>query len=374
MKVTFFINYLNHHQVYVADELYKLLGDDFKFVATYPRNDHELKGGEDYSSRKYCLLPCEREEDLAYSHQLNLESEICVYGAGNLDWEKERTKTDKLSFEISERWFKRGWINLLSPRLIKWWWLYQTQLKNKPFYKLCASGYTARDCKVLFTFRERCYKWGYFPNNRISNKNHQQKNGRIEMIWCARFISWKHPMSPIQLAIRLKNEGCDFRIRMLGDGPMLGMIQRMVKEHGLDNYVSLLGKVPNNIVNQIMSESDIFLFTSDRNEGWGAVLNEAMSNGCCVVGNNQIGSIPYLIEDEVNGLIYDGKDSESLYYKVKYLIDHPARIWAMGQNAIETIANTWNPSVAAKNLLALATHLNQGKTGSPIGEGPCSVS
>ena len=374
MKVTFFINYLNHHQVHVADELYELLGEDFKFVATYPRNTSELKGGEDYSSRNYCLLPSERTEDLAYSHKLNLESEICVYGAGNLEWEKERSKTNKLSFEISERWFKRGWVNILSPRLIKWWWLYHTTLKHKPFYKLCASSYTARDCKMLFAFKERCYKWGYFTNSRNLIKSHLTKNPKIEFIWCARFISWKHPMSTIKLATRLKDEGYDFRIRMIGNGPMFSMIQKNVNDLGLDDKVYLLGNIPNKDVHRIMAESDIFLFTSDRNEGWGAVVNEAMSNGCCVIGNNQIGSIPYLIEDGVNGLIYDGKDIESLYCKVKYLIDNPNNIRIMGNNAVETIANLWNPSIAARNLLVLAAYINQGKTGSPIEEGPCSVS
>ena len=29
MTVTFFINYLNHHQLPVADELYRLLGENF---------------------------------------------------------------------------------------------------------------------------------------------------------------------------------------------------------------------------------------------------------------------------------------------------------------------------------------------------------
>ncbi len=34
----------------------------------------------------------------------------------------------------------------------------------------------------------------------------------------------------------------------------------------------------------------------------GAVANEAMANGCVVVGSHEIGSIPYLIQDLSNGL------------------------------------------------------------------------
>lgn len=44
MTVSFFFNYLNHHQVCVADEMYGILGEDFTFVATLPRKGQELKG------------------------------------------------------------------------------------------------------------------------------------------------------------------------------------------------------------------------------------------------------------------------------------------------------------------------------------------
>ena len=32
-----------------------------------------------------------------------------------------------------------------------------------------------------------------------------------------------------------------------------------------------------------MEKADIFLFTSDRREGWGAVANEAMNSACALV-------------------------------------------------------------------------------------------
>ena len=45
---------LNHHQIGVADELYKLLGGDFFFVET--AECHDLKGGAiDYSERSYLI-------------------------------------------------------------------------------------------------------------------------------------------------------------------------------------------------------------------------------------------------------------------------------------------------------------------------------
>ena len=44
-----------------------------------------------------------------------------------------------------------------------------------------------------------------------------------------------------------------------------------------------------------MEESEIYLVTSDRKEGWGAVVNEAMNSGCAVVADHMIGAAPWMI-------------------------------------------------------------------------------
>jgi len=67
-------------------------------------------------------------------------------------------------------------------------------------------------------------------------------------------------------------------------------------------YVSLLGNLPNEEVLQMMRESHIFIFTSDRGEGWGVVLSEAMANGCTVVASNKIGAAPFLVKHKKNVL------------------------------------------------------------------------
>ena len=62
MFLTFFCNYLNHHQVWVADELHNSLGDQFCFVVTLPSNPSFMKGGLDYSKlRDYCLVASDGE-------------------------------------------------------------------------------------------------------------------------------------------------------------------------------------------------------------------------------------------------------------------------------------------------------------------------
>lgn len=388
MKVTFFINYLNHHQLPVADELYRILGDDFRFVATFPRNIAELKGGEDGSTRPYCLLPAERPDDRKLALELVVQSDVCLFGAGNLDWERLRARTDKLSFEISERWFKRGWINLLSPRLWQWWWLYQTRLRNKPFYKLCASAFTASDCRKLLTFRNKCYKWGYFTSigkfDFEASRDVSKSEIFTPLMWCSRFLILKHPELPVLLADRLKRKGYRMRLDMYGEGAHKARTMALVNELGLEDTVRFFANIPNDDLMRQMRLHSVFLFTSDRNEGWGAVANEALGNGCVLVASEDIGSAPYLVHNGFNGFTFrsprasssikhpDLKALDSLCEKVEWLLDHPQEMETMRRHALLSMQTLWSPQTAARNLLSLINALENGEE-PPLSEGPCSI-
>ena len=94
----------------------------------------------------------------------------------------------------------------------------------------------------------------------------------------------------------------------------------MIKKYHLQNCVSLCGSLSPEKVREYMVKSQIFLFTSDYNEGWGAVLNEAMNSACAVIASHAIGSVPFLINNKKNGLIYQNGQMEDLYRKVKVLL------------------------------------------------------
>ena len=100
-----------------------------------------------------------------------------------------------------------------------------------------------------------------------------------------------------------------------------------------------------------MEESEIFLFTSDRNEGWGAVLNESMNSACAVVANCAIGSVPFLLNNGDNGYIYKDGDVDDLYNKVKSLLDNADERKCIAKNAYATMVDEWNAENAAQSAL-----------------------
>jgi glycosyltransferase involved in cell wall biosynthesis len=162
-------------------------------------------------------------------------------------------------------------------------------------------------------------------------------------------------------------------MEFIGSGVLEEELKREAAEKGLGGYVSFLGSMSPDEVRNQMEQSGIYLFTSDRNEGWGAVLNEAMNSGCAVVASHAIGSVPYLIRDKENGLVYRSGDVDMLYEKVKYLLEHREYQIQLGQAAYETIVTEWNAEVASERFMILAEHILKGeKRPDLFTSGPCS--
>lgn len=378
-KLVLFSNYLNHHQQPLADAFYELLGDSFAFVATMPVDDLELKGGKDYSSREYCVVAAEDCTSKALAMNLARTSEICIFGAQSLDYAIERAKQPNcgLSFEFGERWLKRGWINVLSPHLRRWWLNYQRYFRHKPFYKLNASAFAAADHRKLHTYEGRCYRWGYFTA--VPEKNEVEASLDVStsgiaptFMWCARFLKLKHPELPVLMAEKLRQKGHRFVIDFYGSGEEEASTRALASHLGLEDCIHFLGAVPNEQVLQAMRQHDIFLFTSDSNEGWGAVANESMSQGCALVGSDAIGSVPFLLKHRENGMIFKSCNVESLTEQVEWLLNHPFEMNRIQQAAIETMQNVWSPKQAARNFLQLVNDLQNNRECS-VKDGPGSL-
>lgn len=370
MKITFFSNFFNHHQLEVSQEFIKQ-GIDYTFVATEAISIERLNLGYEDMNKKYnfVLTTYDSKENYNKALKLAVESDIVIMGSAPEVFIQERIKQNKPIFRYSERIFKKGRYRILDPRIIKNLLSKHTKYKNKDIYMLCSSAYTAKDYALAKAYHGKCYKWGYFPPKieyDINKLLEKKKNEKIKITWVGRFIKWKHPELAIELAEYLKSRACNFQITMIGNGELLEKIKKQILEKALGNNVKILGSMSSNEVRKHMEESNIHIFTSDQNEGWGAVLNEAMNSGCAVVANQKIGSVPYLVEDGVNGFTY--KKKKGFFNKVIKLIENYELRKSMSKNAYYTIINTWNAENAVKNFLKLINSKNN----EIIEYGPCS--
>lgn len=389
MKLVFYSIILNNHQANVADEFWVLLGDNYRFVELVEPNEENSKGGtDDYASRPYLIKAWRSEAEWQEALRLACSAEVCVFsGLSAMPFEKERMKRGLLSFDMSERWLKRGWVNLFSPVIFRMWLAYQMGgWRKKPLYKLCCSAFAAADQNRVGTFYDRCYKWGYFTQ--VSNLDAEvspdvSTSNITPLMWCSRYLMWKHPELPILMAHNLKKRRYRFVLDMFGCGEYEEQAIKLAKELGVEDVVKFRGTMPNERLMREMKYHDIFLLTSDRNEGWGAVANESMANGCVLVASDAIGSVPYLVKNGVNGMVFrsastktnfdnpDQKTLDELTEKVAWLLDNKERMKEMQRAAFLTMYNTWSPKRAAQNLLQLIDDLQNDRETS-IKEGPCS--
>ena len=352
MHITFVSNYINHHQLPLSEELYRLTGGDYTFLQTEPMSEERIRMGWDpeLSKKPYVKVVEDKEE----AKRIILESENVIFaGAEDESLVIPRLEAGKFTVRYSERLYKEGRWKFISPRGLKQKHYDHTRFKDHPVYMLCAGAYTAGDFRLVHAYPGKMYKFGYFPEFvEYADVHAKRRSETVEILWAARFIDWKHPEMPVSLAAGLKGSGYPFHITMVGDGELLEKTKAGAKELGVDDVITFTGSKTPPEVRECMLKADIFVASSDAREGWGAVINEAMNSGCAVIASREMGAAPWLIKDGVNGYLYKACHKEELYHRVAEAIEDPEKRAEIGTRAYETIRDLWNAHVAAERLVA----------------------
>jgi len=135
----------------------------------------------------------------------------------------------------------------------------------------------------------------------------------------------------------IRNKYSNAQLVIVGDGTDKYKLEKLVIELDLCNCVSFVGKVPNHKIAQYMIESDIFVLPS-LSEGFGIVLLEAMASGLPIVASN-VGGIPSLIQNGVNGFLVDPKNPEKIAEKVLFLFNNEDIMIKISKNNKKIVEN-----------------------------------
>ena len=156
---------------------------------------------------------------------------------------------------------------------------------------------------------------------------------------------------------------------MLGTGKLEEKTKQKIHQLNLDDVLEVVGQVPSDKVKDYMEKANIFIGTSDKNEGWGAVINESMNAACAIVANKKMGSVPFLIGDDNRGFMYE--DYQDLENKVKKLIDDKELRKEFSKNAYDYITTKWTGELAAENIIKTFEDVMNNREIS-VKEGPAS--
>lgn len=138
------------------------------------------------------------------------------------------------------------------------------------------------------------------------------------------------------------------KLTLLGSGPQREELEQYAREKALNT--TFVGQVPNTEINSYLASHDIVL-SAPRIDNMPVSLLEAMNAGVLVVSSN-VGGVPYMIEDDVTGLLFDDNDDEMMAQKMMWAINNPNKMSQIVQAAhAEVQQYSWEK--IRKQILAL---------------------
>jgi glycosyltransferase involved in cell wall biosynthesis len=147
------------------------------------------------------------------------------------------------------------------------------------------------------------YPFGYFVRNDIVESEmigSNKKDSKIEFIFIGQLINRKGLDYLLNAFSKLNNK--EWVLRIVGSGEKKDDYKAMVDRLGINDQVIFEGVLPNKNVFEYLKKSD-YLILPSRYDGWGAVVNEALTVGTpCIVSSN-CGSCD-LIQSELQGRVF----------------------------------------------------------------------
>jgi glycosyltransferase involved in cell wall biosynthesis len=360
-SLAYVTNYWSHHQAPVSRELVRLLGEEcFKLCLFGNFYDANLLLGQNEAAPDYKWIagPPKAHSDIERLRKIICDADVAVLGACPEAVMAARTETGKLTFVMSERIRKTppAWWRWLDPRFQHGLIKYRRAANRENVHYLPMGAYAAEDVRRIGAYGDRMWTWAYLlevsaqpPQPRTSDK--------MNVLWVGRMLSWKRVDLLLHAVARVCHEPTFGKLNVVGTGPEKERLQKLARQLGLGDKCVFHEPVSPAAVREMMRQSDVYVLPSNRQEGWGAVANEAMSEGAVLVANEQAGAAQMLVEHGRTGFLFTDDDIDSLTTILKTLLADVALRETVRQAAWQHLQSTWHPRVGAERLVSLSQGL-----------------
>jgi glycosyltransferase involved in cell wall biosynthesis len=156
---------------------------------------------------------------------------------------------------------------------------------------------------------------------------------RIKCLYCGFLMPEKKPMKSIQVVEKLRNEGLDIELTLLGDGPEHGKLLAYINEHHLESCVFLAGNISVSEVKNHMQRSHFLTFYGHDSEGWPKAVAESMFWGCVPLVRS-VSCTRYMLGDGERGTIVDDT-VDSMAAAIKSYLAAPAHYKRTAEKAMQ---------------------------------------
>jgi len=163
-------------------------------------------------------------------------------------------------------------------------------------------------------------------------------NKREKTILCVGHLAYrKGQLFLVEAFVKLAKEFYEWELLIVGDIielNILNKINELIDKNKLSNRIKILGK--RNDVFDLMSKASIFVQPS-LEEALGLALQEALTLGCACIASN-VGGIPELIKNNVNGILVNPKSPDALYAAIIRLIKDESLRSYLSENSSKVAA------------------------------------
>jgi glycosyltransferase involved in cell wall biosynthesis len=149
-----------------------------------------------------------------------------------------------------------------------------------------------------------------------------------------------------------RESGFPYRLTVIGDGPLRGMLERLAAELGIADLVSFVGRKLD--ARSLLAGFCIYAHAATM-EASGLALIEAMATGLPVL-TSAVGGIPELIDDGVEGVFWHLDDPADGSAKLIALLSDDHRRAVMSRAARRRFESQLAEDVVAERLLAFILH------------------
>lgn len=177
---------------------------------------------------------------------------------------------------------------------------------------------------------------------------------RLRLLCMGGLVPKKGHRHLIRACALLKEQGVDFELLVIGDGPLRGRLREEAAAAGLEDRISFLGGVPNEKVMEYFTPDAILVQPSvyapdGERDGMPTVIAEAMASGTPVI-STFVSGIPEAIRNRENGLLVLPEDPKGLAAAIRELASDPAlreRFVREGRRTVRELydASRWIPKL-----------------------------
>jgi glycosyltransferase involved in cell wall biosynthesis len=375
LSLAYCTNIWNHYQVPICTEFVRLLGEEyFKLCLFEPVHEERRKLGWVSAVPNYRWIagPPSSSGDMERLSQIICDADVAVLGSCPLEVQATRAATGKVTFIMSERMWKKPfyWWRMINPRFARGIKRFKNVANRENVHYLAMGTYAAEDVRRIGAFGDRLWTWAYFAE--VAPQSPQLRtNDQTRILWVGRMLDWKRLDLLLKAVARICHEAKFGRLDVVGIGPEKFRLLKLAQKLGLGDKCVFHEPIATDRVRALMRQADVFVLPSNRNEGWGVVANEAMSEGSVLVANEQAGAARMLVDHGRTGFLFEDDNIASLATILRTLLADASLREKVRQAAWLEMQRLWHPRVGAERQIGLC----QGLLGlGPVPEyreGPC---